>query len=165
MNHHARKWIDRIEKTADGTAPLPAFLALKVNPLPVYLSYNGGMDWVQCMPLMVVPRQKGRPGYKFQFTELPCIGPPRGGLCFMLANEGKPYAHWTPRGGGHAESMGHCWFDSVRQELLRERPEHPASTSFMAARQWFAAQLRAACHHDRAFASAFNRFVTPAYPE
>ena len=88
---------------------------------------------------------KGRPGYKFNSPSA-VHRPPRGGLCFMLANEGEPYAHWTPRGGGHAESMGHCWFDSVQQELLRERPEHPASTSFMAARQWFAAQLRAACH-------------------
>ena len=164
MNHHVRQWILGIEKNADGSAPLPSYLALKVDPLPVYLSYNGGSTWVKCMPLQVTPQKKGN-GYKLQMVELDCIGPPRGGLCFLLANEGEPYAHWTPRESGHAISHGHCWYDSVRQELSRELPTHPASASYQAARVWFASQLRADCRHDFAFASAFNKFLTPVFPE
>ena len=163
MDAHTREWIRSLQTTAHGTAPLPALLAANVE-IPVYVSYTRGIDWVQVMPLELVLRRKGT-GYKFKLTELPCIGQPRGGLCFLLAHEGSPDAHWTPRGSGFAIGEGHCWFDSVRQELQRELPSHPAASSYQAARQWFANAFFWRCKADSRFAGALNRFLpNPSAP-
>lgn len=158
MEPHVRKWLSSIEIDGHGTAPLPAVLAESVHPLPVYVSYSGGKTWFQVNPW--VTKKRRRVGYKLCLPEIECIGDPRGGLCFLLSNEGFDSAHWTPRGSGVAVGEGHCWFDSVRQELNRELPSHPAAnTDIAAVRQWFAVQIRDKCRTDCRFADALNRFV------
>lgn len=153
------QWICGIETTADGQAPLPAILAAEMHPIPVYVSYDNGGQWVKILPCDVRARSPKRGGYKLVLTELDCIGPPRGGLCFCLANVGTPVAHWTPRCTKHAIGQGHCWFDSVRQEIAQVYKFHAAAKSHTSARGWFGHVLRERCKADSNFADALARFV------